>query len=268
MTNSVVSTCGAFGDPSHTKVRRRAKMKDSYKLAPFNPSSQHVMESCLELAEIRSSDVVYDLGCGDARVLEHLSRTTGCRGVGIEYDSKFYDRAVERVKEVGLMHLIELRYGDACKVPDLDSATVIFCYLSAQGSEELNEKLQRAHEAGTRIISNMFQLKHLGQPSKAALCDGITKLYLYHEDTDPVAWLRRVLDPLQNWVVMPIFNVAMVAMLGLARWATAHLEHAWLHFAVMSTLSTALIALVNYYVFLLRQGKRESKLVEIVKKDQ
>lgn len=243
-------------------------MDTSYKLAPFNPSSQHVIDSCLELAEISPSDVVFDLGCGDGRVLEQLCKATGCRGVGIEYDNKFYERALERVKAAGLTHLIELRYGDACKVPDLDRASVIFCYLSAQGSDELNGKLQTAYESGTRIVSNMFRLKHLGEPTRTVLCDGITKLYLYKQDPPFIEWLRGLLDPLRNPMIMPVFNLSLVLMVALARFATAHLEYAWLHLVVMCTLSLSLMALVNYYVSILRQAKKDTKLVEVVKKEQ
>lgn len=150
------------------------------KLAPFNPSSADVINrTCKLVGSLGAHDVVFDLGCGDGRLLMALAERFGCRCVGVEYDERYVLRAREEVAHKGLSHLISVRHADVCKVTDLDTATVVFLYLSVQGNEELVRLVTSAYEGGARIVSNMFSLKYLGEAAEVVECDGITRLYLY-----------------------------------------------------------------------------------------
>lgn len=77
-------------------------MVGAARLAPFNPSSAEVVRSAKSLARVGKSDVVFDLGCGDGRLLIHLAKNAGCRCVGVEYDEKFVSKAKAEVKHEGL----------------------------------------------------------------------------------------------------------------------------------------------------------------------
>ena len=69
------------------------------KLAPFNPTSDAAIDIALEFLSLSIEDNLYDLGCGDGRLLIRACEAFRCRGVGIEYDSRFYERAIQSVEE-------------------------------------------------------------------------------------------------------------------------------------------------------------------------
>jgi hypothetical protein len=70
-----------------------------------------------------------------------------------------------------------------CAVPaeELANCSVLFMYLSVQGNDKLQALVRGAYDAGAKVVSNMFSLKYLGEPKATALCDGITRLMLYHK---------------------------------------------------------------------------------------
>ncbi|CAK9004801.1 Protein-lysine N-methyltransferase (Archaeal protein lysine methyltransferase) (aKMT) [Durusdinium trenchii] len=162
-------------------------MEGAPKLAPFNPSSKDVLRKACELARPTPEDVVFDLGCGDGRLLVVMAKSSGCAGVGLEYDEQYYRRALADVEFEGLQDRVEIRHADVTKVADLDRATIVFVYLSVKGNKDLNALLQGAFDRGAKIVSNMFTLGYLGPPSEQVQCDGITMLYLYDKNCPPEA---------------------------------------------------------------------------------
>ena len=137
-------------------------------LAPFNPSMPDVVTSAVELLALQAGDVLYELGCGDGRVMIAAAQATaGLRCVGVEYDKTFYDRAQKAIDEGGLGEMVEARHGDALEVP-LDDATAVFVYLVPKGlklvAPALKEVLRRP---GTRIVSYLFSVPGTPQPYAA-----------------------------------------------------------------------------------------------------
>ena len=251
------------------------------KLAPFNPSSKEVIENAQTLLALRSGDVFYDLGCGDGRVLVSLIRgsssssssSKGCtktiKGVGVEYDEKFYERARARVRDAGLSEQITVRHGDACAESCAD-ATAIFCYLSNRENASLQSHLRAAHARGARIVSNMFKLSFLGEPSKAVVCDGITKLYLYQKDlgedsddeeddeeddaekTPLENAIAAFLDPSNNKALLKVFNLSIVLLIFTLILLACIVEDGALkfHFSVMGVLACCLFGLIQWWMSL------------------
>uniref|UniRef100_M4BDS1 Methyltransferase domain-containing protein n=1 Tax=Hyaloperonospora arabidopsidis (strain Emoy2) TaxID=559515 RepID=M4BDS1_HYAAE len=113
------------------------------KLAPFTPSGDGVLTHALDLLALSPSDVLFDLGCGDARMLVHAAEQTGARGVGVEYNGDLVKRAQARIevkwRESGVMDLVDIRHGDALEV-DLTTATAMFLYLVPRGIQLLLPK--------------------------------------------------------------------------------------------------------------------------------
>jgi len=213
-------------------LRHKRKMEGATKLAPFNPSSKDVIAKTCDLAGVSSTDVVYDLGCGDGRLLVRLARDFKCKCVGVEYDETYVDRANKEVEFNKVGDLVEIRHADICKVDDLENATVIFMYLSVQGNVQLQTLIREAYNRGTRIVSNMFSLAYLGKPVETVECDGITRLYLYqNESGQPIekmdeeekgeekeegeTWLEKLewfFDPVRNPLVIKMFNIMIVGL--------------------------------------------------------
>ncbi|TDH65533.1 hypothetical protein CCR75_007454 [Bremia lactucae] len=112
------------------------------KLAPFIPSGNGVLDHALDLLALSNEDILFDLGCGDARVLVHAAEKTSARCIGVEYDMDLIRRARTRVEvahEHGMKARVDIRHGDALKV-DLTLATALFLYLVPQGIKILLPK--------------------------------------------------------------------------------------------------------------------------------
>jgi SAM-dependent methyltransferase len=121
------------------------------------PTPQTVVEKMLKMAKVGKDDVVYDLGCGDGRiVVAAVSKFGAKKGVGIDLDPKRIKESNENAKEAGVEDKIEFRKGDVTKVTDLENATVVCLYLSDDLNELLRPILQKRLKPGTRIVSHRF----------------------------------------------------------------------------------------------------------------
>src|SRR4051794_808338 len=103
---------------------RAQKFTNPDTLAPDFPSPQVVVERMLALAMIKPTDVVYDLGCGDGRILISAVRTYHCRAVGVELSRDIYDRTCLRIKNLGLAEQISMIHGNAL-LTDLRAADIV-----------------------------------------------------------------------------------------------------------------------------------------------
>jgi predicted O-methyltransferase YrrM len=124
--------------------------------APFVPSAEEAVEEMLALARIQKGDLVYDLGCGDGRVVIAAARKHGCRSVGVDVDSRRVAESRRNVQQNHLGHLVRIEQRDLFEV-DLSEADVVFAYLLP----ELNPKLIPQFEAmkpGARIVSQDFDM--------------------------------------------------------------------------------------------------------------
>ncbi len=115
---------------------------------PFVPTPHAVVDAMLAAVRPTRSDVLYDLGCGDGRILIAAARDYGCRAVGIEINPETAELARENVRAAGLEGKIVVRTGDALKF-NLDGATVVTMYLYVDTMERLVPYIKRA----TRIVS-------------------------------------------------------------------------------------------------------------------
>jgi len=150
-------------------------------LAPFYPTPMVVVNKMLEMAEINSNDVVYDLGCGDGRIVITAAGEFGARGVGVEYDPNVAQRAIDNVRNNGLEDRVEIIIGDAMKV-DVSSATVITLYLLPESNLKLRPILEGALAPGSRVISHDWDMEGWTAKRVERVDDGtgrIHTLYLW-----------------------------------------------------------------------------------------
>jgi predicted RNA methylase len=107
------------------------------------------------MVDVGPGDVVYDLGCGDGRVIVTAARRFGARAVGIEIDPLRYLWSQMLVTLLGLRDRVQVVYGDFF-AQDLSEADVVTCYLMQNTNERLVEKLRRELRPGSRVVSNTF----------------------------------------------------------------------------------------------------------------
>jgi len=124
---------------------------------PYVPTQPEVVDAMLKLAGVNKGDVVYDLGCGDGRVVVTAAKEKGARGVGIDIDGERINEARENAEKAGVADRVEFRQQDLFKA-DIREATVVAIYLLPAINLKLRPKLWRDLKPGTRIVSHSFDM--------------------------------------------------------------------------------------------------------------
>lgn len=141
--------------------------------APWVPTHRATVDRMLAMAGVRPGETVYDLGCGDGRVLVAAARL-GARAVGVELDMGRFLWSLGVVTVLGLLGRVRVIRADLFTV-DLSPADVVFCYLLQDTNDRLKDKLRKELRPGARVVSNTFHFSGL----PLARVDDELKLYLY-----------------------------------------------------------------------------------------
>lgn len=132
---------------------------------PYVPTRTEVMEAMLAIAAIRSDDVVYDLGCGDGRLVIAAAKRFGARGLGVDLDGDLVARAQAEAQWQGVADRAIFRAVDLFNL-DLRPATVVMLYLSQEINLRLRPKLLAELRPGSRIVSNRFDMADVWRPTR------------------------------------------------------------------------------------------------------
>ncbi|MPZ16331.1 MAG: methyltransferase domain-containing protein [Luteitalea sp.] len=143
----------------------------------FVPTPPEVVEAMLKTANVTKDDVVYDLGCGDGRIVVAAARDFGARGVGIDIDPQRIKEANENVQAAGVEDRVEIRQDDLFGT-DISEATVVTLYLLPTLNVKLMPKLQSELKPGTRIVSHSFDMQGEWEPEEEVEVDG-RKVYYW-----------------------------------------------------------------------------------------
>jgi SAM-dependent methyltransferase len=138
-------------DPGRTKKKK--KQPDVI----FLPTPQGVVDKMLEMAEVRKGETVYDLGCGDGRIVVTAAKKYGAKGIGYDIDPKRINESRENVRKNGVANLVSIKQDDIFEV-DLSEANVVTLYLLPALNVRLMPKLRQL-KPGTRIVSHDFDMK-------------------------------------------------------------------------------------------------------------
>ncbi|TRO46544.1 methyltransferase domain-containing protein [Candidatus Bathyarchaeota archaeon] len=129
-----------------------------HSVAPYVPTPHNVVESMLTLAHASSEDVVYDLGCGDGRILMAAVEGFGAKkAVGYDLNPKMCGRVRLMVDEKGLSDRIEVVNGNFF-LADLSGASLVTLYLTTSGNSKLRPKLEEELAPGSRVVSHDFPI--------------------------------------------------------------------------------------------------------------
>jgi SAM-dependent methyltransferase len=123
---------------------------------PYEPTPPEVVRAMLQLAEVRAGDTVYDLGCGDGRIVVEAARL-GARGVGVDIDPERIREARANARAAGVEHAVELRVGDLF-AEDVRPATVVMLFLWPEVNVRLRPKLLAELRPGARIVSHWHDM--------------------------------------------------------------------------------------------------------------
>lgn len=140
----------------------------------WSPTPMRIVKLMLEVAGVGPSDVVYDLGCGDGRIIVAASKIYGARSVGIEADPIRYLISLLRVRALGLKGKVRVIYGNFFNV-NLSEATVVTLFLQPGTNARLEPKLASELRSGARVVSYVWRLDGWAP----ALEDKSHQVYLY-----------------------------------------------------------------------------------------
>lgn len=151
---------------------------------PFVRSPKKVVVRMLELANVDTSDIVYDLGSGDGRIPITAAQQFGARGVGIEIRPDLVQKARQRAETAGVSDRVSFRQGDLFKA-DFSDATVVSLYLLPDVNTKLRPRLFDQLEPGTRVVSHGFDMDAWTPDSTMQVGDSYVYLWTIPEEVPP-----------------------------------------------------------------------------------
>jgi SAM-dependent methyltransferase len=124
---------------------------------PYVPTPEEVVVEMLKMAGVTRNDIVYDLGCGDGRIVITAAKIFGARGVGVDIDPNLIQQSNENARKAGVTDRVKFIEQDLFKT-DIREATVVTLYLLPELNLQLRPKLFRDLRPGSRIVAHEFDM--------------------------------------------------------------------------------------------------------------
>ena len=121
------------------------------------PTPETVVEEMLRMADVNKDDVLYDLGCGDGRIVVTAAREFGTRGVGVDVNPERIKESTALARDAGVSDRVKFIEGNIFDT-DLHEATVVTLYLLPRVNLRLRPKLLDELKPGTRIVSHNYDM--------------------------------------------------------------------------------------------------------------
>ncbi|MCL1886608.1 MAG: methyltransferase domain-containing protein [Betaproteobacteria bacterium] len=136
--------------------------------AGFIVTYPEVVDGMLRIADVNKNDLVYDLGCGDGRIVIAAARDYGARGVGIDLNPKRLAESAVNAKAAGVEDRVRFEYGNFFEV-DFSDATVVMLYLPAELNLKLRPYIWKQLKVGARLVSHDNDMGPDWPPEKTAM---------------------------------------------------------------------------------------------------
>ena len=156
----------------------------------YVPTPQAVVDEMLKMAEIKKGDIVYDLGCGDGRIVVTAAKKYGVKAFGFDINPTRVKESLENIKKSKVEHLVTVKQADIFKL-DLSKATVVTLYLLPSLNVRLMPQLEKL-KPGSRIVSHDFDMDG-AKPVKTI------EMKASHDEGDDEFWTDE--HTIYKWVV-------------------------------------------------------------------
>jgi ubiquinone/menaquinone biosynthesis C-methylase UbiE len=143
---------------------------------PYVPTPQPVVDRMLDLAKVGKRDVLFDLGCGDGRIVITAAKKRGARGTGIDINPVRIEEARRNAKTEGVSSRVDFKVGNLFEA-DFSSATVVTLYLLPDINRKLRPQLWRQLKVGTRVVSHDFDMGDEWPPEKVETVGNKTRYF-------------------------------------------------------------------------------------------
>ncbi len=125
----------------------------------YVPTPDDIVDAMCKLGNVGKNDVVYDLGCGDGRmVIRAVEKFGAKRGFGVDIDPKLVAECKDNAKKAGVDDKVTFRQGDVLKIDDIGDASVVLLYMGDDINLRLRPILQAKLKPGSRIVSHRFTM--------------------------------------------------------------------------------------------------------------
>jgi SAM-dependent methyltransferase len=131
----------------------------------YVPTPPEIVDRMLVVAKVRAGDVVYDLGCGDGRMVIAAAKKYGTRGVGVDLDPARIREARANAEQAGVAKLVTFQVADMFET-DISEATVVMLYLLPELNRRLKPKLFAELRPGARVVSHDWDMGKDWQPDE------------------------------------------------------------------------------------------------------
>lgn len=163
------------GCAGSTALARSGEASPPHLDVPYQPTPPEVVKAMLQLAAVGPGDVVYDLGCGDGRIVVEAAKL-GARGVGVDLDPQRIREARANAHAAGVEDAVDFRVGDLFAT-DVRPATAVMLFLWPEVNLRLRPKLLAELRPGARVVSHWHDMGDW-KPQKTIVVSG-RKVYLW-----------------------------------------------------------------------------------------
>jgi SAM-dependent methyltransferase len=145
--------------PVEVDLRKASDTEKDDIVVIYVPTPDDIVEAMCKLGKVSKTDVVYDLGCGDGRmVITAVAKFDAKRGVGVEINPKLVEECKDNAKKAGVDKKVEFRQGDVLKIGDLKDADVVLLYMGDDINNRLKPILKSTLKPGSRVVSHRFRM--------------------------------------------------------------------------------------------------------------
>ena len=146
--------------PDHLEDNGRANRRRIWRtmfIAPFVATPLPVVKHMLTIADLKPGEIVYDLGCGDGRVVIMAAQEFGARALGVEMREDLAKQAMGKISELALEDRVKIVHSDIFKI-DISQADVVTLYLTTSANDKVKPKLEAELKPGARVVSHDYEV--------------------------------------------------------------------------------------------------------------
>ncbi len=163
------------------KAQEPSLEKFSNHLAPFVGTPEQAVNKILQVANLKPGETLYDLGCGDGRILIAAAQKYRVNAVGIELSEAYAQKALEKAKKAKVLDRVKVIHGDFMKT-DISPANVVTLYLATAANDTVRPNLERYLKPNTRVVSYDYPIpgwKPMDTFDTSGVSGDIHVIYLY-----------------------------------------------------------------------------------------
>jgi SAM-dependent methyltransferase len=176
--------------PSPTQREATVRLVEDPFDVPYVPTPDEVVARMLDVANVRDTDVVYDLGSGDGRIVITTARERGARGVGYDLNPRLIAESRRSAEEAGVSGRVRFERQDLFEA-DIKEATVVTLYLLPEVNMRLRPRLLAELKPGTRVVSHNYDMGDWAPESVSEMDVGGTTHYVYYWVVPPGGRIKK-----------------------------------------------------------------------------